>query len=202
MKRVLYSLITLSLVSLVLFLSYGIAAAHGKTAVGDYDLEIGFHNEPVIQNQPNSLDLFVTNSKTNQPVNGLESTLKAELIFGPNTKAMEISPMDGVDGGYTAFVIPTMIGDYTWRISGNIENTPVDVSMTSSPTTFGSVEAATDYLFPPVVANPQGTAISAQTMMVIGIAGAVLGLIGLIVAIVSLSTARRSGAPKSAPKPF
>ncbi len=37
---------------------------------------------------------------------------------------------------------------YTWHIFGAIENTPVNISMTSSPTTFASVEPRSQYSFP------------------------------------------------------
>ena len=66
------------------------AAAHGQTEVGDYELEIGFHNEPAYLNQPNGLDLFVTNSKTGDPVNGLEETLQAEIIFGSSSQILPL----------------------------------------------------------------------------------------------------------------
>jgi hypothetical protein len=200
MKRALYLLTALSVLSLALFLTAGIASAHGKTTVGDYELEIGFHNEPVIVNQPNSLDLFITNSKTGQPVNGQEGNLKAEIIFGASKKSLEISPMDGVDGGYTAMLIPTAIGDYTWHITGMIENTPLDVSMTSSPTTFGSGEAAADYLFPPVAAQSAG--VSPSTALTVGVLGVVLGAAGLIVGFMAMSGSRRPAtkSPKLAPR--
>jgi hypothetical protein len=174
----------------------GMVFAHGQTQVGDYALEIGFHNEPVYQGDPNSLDLFVTNSKTNEKVNGLENTLQVEIIFGSSRKQLTLTPQDGVDGGYTAPLIPTDLGDYTWHIWGTINGTPADVSMTSSPTTFGSVEAKADYAFPgtePALADLQAqtttAASSAQLAMMLGVAGTVLGVAGLAVGLV-LATRR------------
>src|SRR5512146_113200 len=113
--------------------------AHGSTTVGNYIIDVGFKNAPAIQGQMNGLDLLVTNSKTNKPVTGLENTLKAEIIFGASKKALKIEPVEGEDGAYTAAVMPTQLGDYTWHIFGTIENIPVDISITSSPTTFASV---------------------------------------------------------------
>jgi len=60
----------------------GVAQAHAPVEVGDYTLIIGFHNEPVLQGEPNSLDLFVSNTKTGEKINGVEETLQAEIIFG------------------------------------------------------------------------------------------------------------------------
>ncbi len=187
-KHTFLSLIGVILAMVLAFGLSSIAFAHGSTQVGDYDLEIGFHNEPVYQGDPNSLDLFVTNSKTNEKVNGLESTLQAEIIFGDSSKKLTISPQDGVDGGYTAPIVPTALGDYTWHIFGSINGTPVDVQMTSSPTTFGSVESKADYAFPvaePSLADVQAQGASAASMalvaLAVGIVGVILGIAGLVV---------------------
>lgn len=64
------------------------AQAHGHTTVGDYDLVIGFHNEPAYQSEPNGLDLFVTNTKTGEKINGLASSLSAEIIYGNSAKPL------------------------------------------------------------------------------------------------------------------
>jgi hypothetical protein len=174
------------------------ALAHGQTEVGDYELEIGFHNEPAIQGEPNGLDLFVHNQTTGEPVKGLEETLKAEIIYGSSSKTMAIEPQEDLDGAYTAFVIPTEVGDYTWHIFGMIEETPVDVSMTSSPDTFGSVEPRGSVSFPHGEASPgdlaaQSTSASrtAQTSLVVGGIGAILGLLGLVFGVLAFQAARR-----------
>jgi hypothetical protein len=166
------------------------AFAHGKTTIGDYDIEIGFHNEPAYLGQPNSLDLIVTNNKTNQRVNGLEKTLKAELVFGGSKTEIPIYPQDGVDGAYGADVIPTAEGDYTWHISGKINGTPVDVSLTSAPDTFSSVEAMSKYEFPrtaPSIIDLQAQVAAANRTAVIGVGlgavGVLLGLVGLLAAV-------------------
>jgi hypothetical protein len=166
------------------------ALAHGHIEVGNYEIVIGFHNEPAIQGQPNSLDLFVTQAAGGQPVNGLEESLSAELIFGGSTKSMAIEPAPERDGAYTTeSLILTRAGDYTWRIFGMLdENTPVDVSLTSSPDTFGSVQPAADFQFP-AVAEDEG--VSAGNALAVGIAGLVAGLLGLAVGLWALVSARR-----------
>ena len=197
MKHNRWVIIRLVLFAAVVFGSYGAALAHGQTQVGDYALEIGFHNEPVYQGDANSLDLFVTNSKTNEKVNGLEKTLQAEIIFGSSKKPLTLAPQDGVDGGYTAAVIPTEVGDYTWHIWGTIESTPVDVTMTSSPTTFGSAEAKAAYAFPaaePALADVKAQAASASSLaligLIVGIGGVILGVAGLAVGLMRKPVAR------------
>ncbi len=138
-----------------------------------------------------------------QPVEGLESTLQAELIFGASKKTLAIEPKWNEPGAYTAAVIPTEAGDYTWRIFGTIEGTPVDVSLTSSPDTFASVVTKADVAFPePEVSGAELSqrltdldtrvtemAAADQSMMPVrGLGGIalVLALIALAVAVVAL----------------
>jgi hypothetical protein len=167
------------------------ASAHGVIQVGDYELVIGFHNEPAYQGEPNGLDLFVTNVQTNEPVNGLEETLQVEIIYGASTKQLRLRPQFGQDGAYTADVLPTAAGDYTWHIWGEIEGTPVDVSMTSSPDTFGSVEAKSEFAFPAPEPALQEVQAQSRLALVIGILGAVLGALGAAMGFLAIR-ARRS----------
>jgi hypothetical protein len=183
--------LTILAVIMAALMVHGVVFAHGKATVGDYDLEIGFHNEPVVVGMANSLDLFVMDAKTGDKVNGLQDTLKAELIFGPNKKTFDLEPQGDTDGAYTAYVIPSAAGDYTWHIFGKINDTPVDISMTSSPDTFNSAEAAAAYSFPQVSAGAADTSTS-NTALILGGGGLVVGLIGLVVALAALSAARRA----------
>lgn len=167
------------------------ARAHGSTQAGDYLLVIGFHNEPAYQGEPNGLDLFVTNTRTDERVNGLEETLRVEIIHGAAQQELPLEAQFGQDGAYTAHVLPTEAGDYTWHIWGEIEGTPVDVSMTSSPDTFGGVEPKSVIAFPnaePALHDLQGQARLALTL---GILGAVLGLTGIVAGFAALRRAGR-----------
>jgi hypothetical protein len=80
------------------FLLSTTALAHGRTEVGDYELIIGFHNEPAYQGEPNGLDLFVTNMTTGEPVNGLEETLQVEIIYGASKRELTMETQFGQDG--------------------------------------------------------------------------------------------------------
>jgi hypothetical protein len=194
-KRLLVSLV------IILFLALGAqqtVSAHGHTMAGDYDIVIGFHNEPAIQGEPNGLDLFVTNSKTGEKVNGLENSLKAEIIQGSSKKELAVEAQWGQDGAYTAYVLPTEAGDYTWHIFGKIQDTPVDVSMTSSPNTFGSVEAKSSLSFPAVELSTgalqnQSAAASqaAQTALIVAGIGLIVGLAGLALGALAFFSTRR-----------
>jgi hypothetical protein len=123
---------------------------------------------------------------TNEPVNGLEETLQVEIIYGASKKELDIEPQFGQDGAYTAQVIPTEEGDYTWHIWGDIEGTPVDVSMTSSPDTFGSVEPKSENAFPAAEPTLSELRDQAQLALTMGILGAVLGAIGIVIGFLGL----------------
>jgi hypothetical protein len=200
----LFRRLALALLTAALLIPFTVstALAHGHITVGDYELVIGFRNEPAYQGEPNGLDLRVTNTKTNEPVMDLADSLKVEIVAGSAKKELAIRPRFGMDGAYTADVLPTVAGDYTWHIWGDIEGTPVDVSMTSSPDTFSAVAAKSAVAFPAAEATPaelqmQAAAAqqAAQTALIAGVAGAVLGVAGVAVGFLGL---RARGASQAA----
>jgi hypothetical protein len=185
-------------IAILVFSGYSVATAHGHTQVENYELVIGFHNEPAFQGEPNGLDLFVTNTDTEERVNGLEETLNVEIIFGSSRKDLAIRPQFGQDGAYTADLLPTEAGDYTWHIFGTIEGTPVDVSMTSSPDTFNPVRSKSEVSFPSaepstaeIMAETTGVEQSVRTSTIVAAGGVLLGAIGIIIALLALRAARR-----------
>ena len=93
------------------------------------------------------------------------------------------------------------MAENTCHITGDIKGTPVDVSMTSSPDTFGSVEAKSEVAFPAAEATPAElqaqaatAAQTAQLALIVGALGAVLGVAGLVVGVLGLR-ARGAAAP-------
>ncbi len=205
MKR--YHLPVALVVAFALALSlHAITFAHGHIAVGDYELVVGFSNEPAYQGEPNGLDLFVTHHETGEPVTGLEETLQVEIIRGSATQALQLRAAFGEEGAYTTNVLPTEAGDYTWHIWGEIEGTPVDVSMTSGPDTFSPVRAKAEVSFPaaePTATELQATAAaaaaSARTATLLGIAGLVLGLVGTVIGVLGMRNGRQRATAASMP---
>jgi hypothetical protein len=121
-----------------------------------------------------------------EPVLGLEETLSVEIIKGDQSQTLEFRPLFGVPGTYVADVLPTETGDYTFRIFGSINGTPVDETMTSGPDTFSSVEPTDSIAFPVDSAGSQN-----QTALYVGIAGVALGLFGTVLGVMGLR--RKSG---------
>jgi hypothetical protein len=105
-------------------------------------------NEPAYQGEPNGLELTVTHAQSGERITGLTETLQVAVIHGSVSQTLQLQAVAGQDGSYTAPLLPTAAGDYTWQITGNIRDTPVDVRMTSGPDTFGAVEAKSTIAFP------------------------------------------------------
>ena len=124
----------------------GAALGHEVRQVDDYEFVVGFVDEPVFVGQKSGLELQVT--RGDEPVDGLEETLQAEVRFGDLTRQLPLSPRFGEPGWYQSFFFPTAPGAYTFHISGTIDGTDVDESFTAGPDTFGEVEAATSGQFP------------------------------------------------------
>ena len=91
--------------------------AHEEREVDGYDIEVGFMNEPVFVGDKSGLEFFV--NKDDQPVTGLEKTLKAEVIYGRRKRDLPIDARFGEDGAYESVFIPTAAGKYTFHIFGH-----------------------------------------------------------------------------------
>jgi hypothetical protein len=203
------------------------ASAHEHRAVGNYELTVGFLNEPALLNEPNGLSLEVMffadgvaeedaaegehAEEEGEPVEGLEETLQAEVIVGggANTKELQLEAAFGEPGAYEGMFIPTLAGDYTFHIFGEIDGTPVDESFDSGPETFSSVESLEDLEFPNTVADPatlsstvadlqaqvdsidSGGSSSDSTARTLGAVAIVAGLLGLGAG--SFAALKRSG---------
>src|SRR5690606_30123233 len=110
------ALIALTAAMLVTVMLAGAVAAHEHREVGEYTFTVGFLGEPAIIEQPNGLDLRVERGHGDaaEPVEGLANTLEAEIIYGEERLPLEIRARFGMPGAYTADVIPTAIGAYTF----------------------------------------------------------------------------------------
>lgn len=123
------------------------ATARETRPIADrFTIEIGFINEPAIQADTNGLWLRVTEG--DQPVEGIEQTLQAEVIFGDAVRALPLIPSADEPGVYTSTFIPVQPGDYTFRIFGTIADLTLDEFFTSAPEGVAPVDARIDYEFP------------------------------------------------------
>jgi hypothetical protein len=129
-----------NLLFLLLLISgtFSTAFAHTVDSVGEYRLEIGWMNEPVVSGETNGIELLVSHlepglelkqQKFDDGVSGLEKSLKLELLFKEEKIILSLSPDHNIPGKYYAFVNPTVSGFYQVNVLGNIEETPISLSM-------------------------------------------------------------------------
>lgn len=129
------------------------ALAHEGREVGEYLMEVGFGSEPAFAGFGNSVQLLVAHHDTEEPVTrGVAGSLSVEVMFGQETRQMELEPAFGSPGEYRAFFIPTRSGQYTFRFTGAIGRQRIDEEFTSGPDTFSDVQGPSEVSFP--VADP------------------------------------------------
>lgn len=190
----------LSLVLVSVFLPTSALAHERRTVGGKYVFVVGFLNEPAVQGQMNGISLQVTTVSDSKPVEGLEKTLKAELVVGGGARTMpvDLEARFGQPGAYAANFIPTKAGAYIFRFTGTVEGTAVDERFESGPGRFDDVISAQSLEFPDKLPNPSTTASDVQaakdeaaSARLLGIAGLGVGLVGVALGGVALATRRR-----------
>ena len=114
------------------------AFGHTIDSVGDYRLEIGWMNEPVVSGETNGIELYVSplepglsleEQKFKNGVPGLEKYLKIQLVLEDEKITLPLAADHNIPGKYYAFVNPTVSGYYQANILGNIGDTRVSLSM-------------------------------------------------------------------------
>lgn len=149
MYRVVSAMSIATIVIASLLLASGAAYAHERRMVGQYQFIVGWLNEPAYVGQLNSLDLRITDTRTNQPVSGLEKTIQADVAAGGLAPfPLTVSARFGTAGGYNGWVMPTVVGQYTFHITGKIDTQSVDEKFQSGPNTFGDIQETATLQYP------------------------------------------------------
>jgi len=116
----------------------GIAHAHTIDSVGQYRVEIGWMNEPVVSGETNAIEFYVSPLEPDldlkdqvfkNGITGLKKTVKIQLAYQDDSMMLPLSPDHNISGKYYAFVNPTVSGFYQANILGTIEDTPISLSM-------------------------------------------------------------------------
>lgn len=123
----------------------GTAYGHTIDAVGEYRVEIGWMNEPVVSGETNAIEFYVSplipcpeipepikcaeSQKFQNGVEGLKKTVKMQLIYKDESIILPLSPDHNIPGKYYAFVNPTVSGFYQANVLGSIKETPISLSM-------------------------------------------------------------------------
>jgi len=167
-----------TLVALALVLLSGRVAAHESRDIADgqYNVVIGFLDEPAYAGQMNGLSLRVTSlvaaatpaveveDAPATPVEGLETTLQAEVFYTDQTMPLILSAAYNDPGHYESVFFPTQPGDYSFHIFGTIDGVAVDETFTSGPETFSTVQDPAPLQFPKETAANSGEAVSAASL--------------------------------------
>src|SRR5262245_33558664 len=99
-----------SLISAIaLTLSFQLALAHESVTAGDYEIEVGWLNEPPIAGQMNGIVVNVTNTAggDEQPVEDV-SSLTVTISYGGQSKVLALQPLgEDTPGQFVAPVLPT-----------------------------------------------------------------------------------------------
>ena len=131
------------------------ASAHVVKQFGTYSVAMGWLHEPTYVGVQNAVQVIVKDA-AGKPVNDLQPGDLSVVVStaGQQTAALPLQPSFdpdtglGTPGEYTASLIPTQVGDYTFHLTGSIHGQAVDETATSSDQTFNTVTAGTDVQFP------------------------------------------------------
>ncbi|WP_067960078.1 hypothetical protein [Nitrosopumilus sp. Nsub] len=143
-----YKLLALSLLLIPGFA--GIAYGHTVDAVGEYRIEIGWMNEPVMSGETNGLELYVSplescpdisiplecanSQEFKNGIEGLKKLLKIQFVYDKTeTITLPLAADHDIPGKYYAFITPTVSGYFQANLIGKILETPVNLSMHPPP---------------------------------------------------------------------
>ena len=160
-----YSII--SGVGFALLFAFGISGAISahegrEVADGQYELVVGFLDEPAFVGEKNAVIVEVSqplpltgtpesDEKAEQaanPVLGLVETLQVDVIYGDQKLTLSLVPRFDQPGAYVGYFFPMAEGDYSFRVPGEIGGIQIDETCTSGPETFSPVESREPLDFP------------------------------------------------------
>jgi len=138
------------------------ALGHERRDVGQYTFVVGWLDEPPLAGQLNAIDLTVTETSGDKPVEGVEQTLKAEVFYGGLTTPLAVSfrTIQNDPGHYAADLIPTKAGSYTFHLFGKVGTQNVDERFESGPNRFDDVDSVSTLQYPDAV--PAGADLSSR----------------------------------------
>jgi len=193
MSRVFAAVAVFAIVASSFALTSNLALGHERRAVGPYTFVVGWINEPAYVNAPNGLSLDVTETSSSKPVEGLATTLRAEVVVGGGAKtlSLELATDKDTPGHYEGSFIPTKIGDYIFHIFGDVGPTKVDERFESGPNTFDGVVSTDPLQFPDKVPANVDLAARLDSIQTLVIAGIVIAAVALLVSVLGLAMRRR-----------
>ncbi len=93
-----------------------------------YQIVVGSLNEPLVVDDKSGVDFRVATLPANKPVEGLQDTLEVELIAGDKRKVLPFETVYNTPGSYKAPFFPTVATTLSYRVFGEIDGTPFNVT--------------------------------------------------------------------------
>jgi hypothetical protein len=171
----------ISLTALVL--NFQLAFAHETITVGDYEIEIGWANEPPVVGQQNAIAVNVsdTSSGEAQPVEDV-SSLTVAISYGGQSKTLTLEPLgEDTPGQFVAPILPTVAGQYTVTLGGKLGDTAVEAQVEPE-----EVQPADTLQFPS--AASQSADLGFMNWLIY--LSLLIGLIALVLGVMALRKAR------------
>ena len=193
MSRLLATLAAAAVVVSSFAVNTNIALGHEHRAVGPYTFVVGWIAEPAYVNAANGLSLDVTETSSSKPVEGLATTLQAEVIVGGGAKklSLDLATDEETPGHYAGSFIPTKTGDYIFHIFGTAGSTKIDERFESGPNTFDGVVSTDPLQFPDRVPANADLAARLDSLQTLVIAAIVIGALALLASAGGLVMRRR-----------
>ncbi|MEX2586529.1 MAG: hypothetical protein WD602_00855 [Actinomycetota bacterium] len=125
------------------------AGAHEGREVGEYEVVVGWAEEPAYTGFPNAAEITLTDS-AGEPVADLGADeLQVEVLFDDETTGrLPVEPAFGEPGHYKADLVPTRPGTYSFHFTGTINGEPIDETFTSGEDTFAEPQNPAEVGFP------------------------------------------------------
>ena len=121
------------------------AFAHEVRKVGQLEVVVGWDVEPAIAGFQNAVGISVDGPGAE------DAELEVTVVFGEGEETTDPLPLEPAFDepiSYTATIIPTRPGEYTFEIVGDVGGESFDESFTSGDDTFDSVRNPADLEFP------------------------------------------------------
>ncbi|HVS42608.1 MAG TPA: hypothetical protein VMU20_10080 [Candidatus Dormibacteraeota bacterium] len=130
------------------------ALAHDVHPFGPYTVALGWLHEPAFVGSDNAVQVLVKQGDapftdiTDKDLTVVVSLGSQKMDSMPMVPSADPDTGLGIPGEYEMHFIPTTPGNYTFHISGKVNGTPVDETVTASDKTFATVDNPTDVEFP------------------------------------------------------
>ena len=123
------------------------ALGHEKKAVGPVHLVIGWGTEPAVSGSRNSVEVEIQD-RAGKPVVDGTAQLSVQVTFGDQTVQLPLLPSGDRPGHYSAWLVPTRAGTYTFHLAGKVKGQTIATTSTCSDKTFDCVVDGSDMQFP------------------------------------------------------